>query len=297
MTKSGEAAGRSSWLTRLKILGAVALVVGMAVTGLVGSWLVAPAPKIVGEPPADLPAEKVEFDSESGSRIRGWRVPAEEARGVVVLAHGLRASRWDMVDRARFLHRAGYAVLLYDAQAHGESPGEQLTLGVLESHDARAAVEFARGWMPEAPIVFLGCSMGGASALLGAEPLAVDALVLEAVYPTLREAVESRIALFVGPLDRWLAPLLLIQVEPRIGVKPEAVAPIEGIGRVGAPVLIVAGELDDRTTHEQSRRIFERASEPKEMWVVEGAGHVDFHRAAPAEYEQRVLGFLERAGL
>jgi len=297
MTKSVEAAGRSGWLARLKIAAAVVLVLGTAVTGIVGSWLVAPAPKTVGEPPSDLPVEAVEFDSESGSRIRGWRVPAEEARGVVVLAHGLRASRLDMVDRARFLHRAGYSVLLYDAQAHGESPGEQLTLGVLESHDARAAAEFSRGWMPEAPIVFLGCSMGGASALVGAEPLAADALVLEAVYPTLREAVESRIALFLGPLDRWLAPLLLIQVEPRIGVKPEAVAPIEGIGRVAAPVLIVAGELDDRTTLEQSRRMFERAPQPKEMWVVEGAGHVDLHRAAPAEYEERVLEFLAGAGL
>lgn len=49
-----------------------------------------------------------------------------------------------MLDRARFLSAAGFAVLLFDFQAHGESPGEHITFGYLESRDAQAAVEFLR---------------------------------------------------------------------------------------------------------------------------------------------------------
>jgi len=57
---------------------------------------------------------------------------------------------------------------------------------------------------------------------------------------------------------------------------------------------VIAGTEDRHTTIVQSRRLFARAQAPKEMWEVPGAGHVDYHRAAPAEYEARVGGFLER---
>jgi uncharacterized protein len=40
--------------------------------------------------------------------------------------------------------------------------------------------------------------------------------------------------------------------------------------------------------------MFDAASDPKELWVVNGAKHVDVHAAAKEEYERRVLGFFER---
>ena len=56
--------------------------------------------------------------------------------------HGVRANRLVMLARARFLHKAGYAVLLFDFQAHGESSGKRITFGHLEGLDASAAVTF-----------------------------------------------------------------------------------------------------------------------------------------------------------
>jgi len=53
--------------------------------------------------------------------------------GTIVLMHGVRANRLSMVRRAEMLHRAGYSVLLFDFQAHGESPGSHITMGYLES--------------------------------------------------------------------------------------------------------------------------------------------------------------------
>jgi len=35
------------------------------------------------------------------------------------------------------------------------------------------------------------------------------------------------------------------------------------------------------------------APAPKELWVIAGAAHDDFNAYAPAEYERRVIGFLE----
>jgi fermentation-respiration switch protein FrsA (DUF1100 family) len=33
---------------------------------------------------------------------------------------------------------------------------------------------------------------------------------------------------------------------------------------------------------------------PKELWIVEGAQHVDLHAFGPAAYEARVGAFLDR---
>jgi fermentation-respiration switch protein FrsA (DUF1100 family) len=200
-----------------------------------------------------------------------------------------------MLGRAQFLHRAGYSVLLFDAQAHGESPGDRITFGYLEALDAAAAVSFATARDPDSPVAFLGVSQGGAAALLGPSPLPVSALVLEAVYSTVQEAVANRIAIRLGEPGRLLAPLLLWQLELRLGVSAEAVAPIRGIRDIEAPLLLIAGERDRRATIEQSRTLYGAAPEPKELWVVPGAVHEDFHRLAPREYERRVLDFLKRA--
>ncbi len=35
-----------------------------------------------------------------------------------------------------------------------------------------------------------------------------------------------------------------------------------------------------------------RANEPKRLWLVEGAGHVDLEGFAPAEYRNHVLAFM-----
>ena len=198
-----------------------------------------------------------------------------------------------MSARALFLRRAGFGVLVYDAQAHGESTGDQITFGFLEAHDARAAIAFVREQAPRSRIGFLGTSLAGASALLGPEPLDVRALVLEAVYPTLFEAVENRIEMRLGThLARPLTKLLLWQVEPRLGFDPLALNPIDRIGQARGAVLIIAGGDDQHTTLDESKRLFDAAAPPKAFWAIPGAAHVDFHHHAPEAYEDRVLTFF-----
>src|SRR4051812_10569967 len=154
------------------------------VVWVAGGILSAPAPQAIGDLPSDVAGRSVQFRSESEATIHGWFIPGEKGAGAIALMHGVRANRLSMLVRARFLSRAGYAVLLFDFQAHGESTGEHITFGHLESRDAQAAVNFLRANAPGEKIGVIGVSMGGAAVLLAAPPLAVDALVLEMVYPT-----------------------------------------------------------------------------------------------------------------
>ena len=249
----------------------------------------------VGPPPAGLGGQEVAFASQSGSTIHAWLMPGKAGTGAVLLLHGVRDDRRSMVGRARFLHDAGFTVLAPDFQAHGESPGRYVTFGALESFDARAALEYLHEHARGERVGVIGVSMGGAASLLGPQPLAADALVLESVYPTIGAAVGDRLRVWLGPLgflSAAVGPALLDIVGPEIGVDDDLMRPIDVIGRVAAHLLMIAGTLDRYTPLREARALFARANAPKELWEVRGAGHQDLHAFARAEYEQRVGSFL-----
>jgi len=259
-----------------------------------GTALISPVPRAVGNLPADLVGRSVDFPSESGSLIHGWLLPGQTGRGTIIVMHGVRATRLDMLDRARFLSLAGYSVLLFDFQAHGESAGKQITFGFLESRDAQAAVRFARATIPEKKIGVIGVSMGGAAALLASPSLSIDAIVFEQVYPTLNQAIGDRISMRLGPWSRSFTPLLSWQLFPRLGISGEALRPVDHAGQISAPKLFIGGAEDQHTTPEEMREMVAAAADPKELWMVPKARHVDLCRFAGAEYRDRILRFFDR---
>lgn len=255
----------------------------------VGSELSAPAQRKVGTAPPDLNAVDVQIGG-----VKGWFVSAGEKAACILLMHGVGADRRSMVERARILRRSGYSSLLFDFQAHGESEGEKITFGYLEARNAKAAAAFLRMESGCPRIAAIGQSLGGAAALLGETPIDVDALVLESVYPTIEEAVTDRLRMRVGGMGSIFSPLLIWQLEPRLGVKPEDLRPISRIGGFRHPILVASGSEDRHTTIDEARRLFAVANEPKEFWEVPGAAHVDLQRFAPEAYGEKVLGFLSR---
>lgn len=267
----------------------------MFLSGVNGCVLARPARSIVGSAPMTLGAHTVVFPSQSGSEIRAWLAPGRKGAGAVLLLHGMGGNRATMLARAAFLHDSGFTILAPDFQAHGESPGRHITFGALESLDAEAALAFLRASAPGERVGIIGVSMGGAATLVGSKPLAVDALVLESVYPTFHDAVADRLHAWLGPvgfLGNAVTPALIQLVAPRIGVDPARLRPIDAISNVGEPLLVIAGTDDEYTKLAETRALFARAQSPKELWEVAGAGHVDIHDYSPLEYERRVGGFL-----
>lgn len=138
----------------------------------------------------------------------------------------------------------------------------------------------------------LGESMGAAAFVLATSRPAVSAVVLESMYPTIDQAVADRLRLHLGALGPILAPLLELQLEPRLGITPDDLRPIDEIGKVHAPVFILAGTHDEHTTLQETQAVFDAAIAPKQLWLVPGAGHVNLYAFAKAEYEHRILDYF-----
>lgn len=279
-------------LKKLVLFGSLSVVFGFGIILWIGGHLCAANPREVGPLPADLVGEAVLITSKSGSELRGWFMPGQNGAGTVILLHSLRGSRLNMLDRARFLARENFSVLLIDFQAHGESPGERVTFGYLESLDAQAAVRYVRERLPHERVGADGISLGGAAIILSDPPLELDAVVLESVYPTFEQAVADRLELNAGWWARGFQPVLTMQLRPRLGFGVDQLQPIACVGKVTAPKLIIAGTRDRHTPLAESQALFDGATEPKEFWAVEGAAHQDLYAYGPSEYERRVVSFL-----
>jgi fermentation-respiration switch protein FrsA (DUF1100 family) len=268
----------------------------VAGTGIVASvaFLTAPYPATVGEAPADLDAETVHIKTRNGHRISGWYAEKTDKRGTVVLVHGIRSNRKSQIERMRLFEGEGYSVLAIDLQAHGESQGDQVAFGWLESQDVASAVQWLKARHPTERIAVVGTSLGGASAILAGPSLQADALVLEAVYGDIETATANRLKRRLGGLGTLLTPVLVSAAEAWTGIDRAALRPSAAIRETMVPKLIVSGQADVLATPREAQALFDNARGPKEFWSVPNAGHVDFFRYAPADYRAHVLPFLSR---
>src|SRR6202158_504202 len=129
------------WLKRVAV--AVALTLAVFVFGWAPWWLAGLATtrkfsyndrENAGLTPAsfNLPYEEMTFAAPDGVPLKGWWVPAPEARGTVVLVHGLNRSRIEMVKKVPFVHGLGWSALLFDLRHHGASGGDVSSFGFFE---------------------------------------------------------------------------------------------------------------------------------------------------------------------
>jgi uncharacterized protein len=238
-----------------------------------------------------LPVEAVVIASTSGARLAGWYLPGA-GRGAVLLLHGAKSNRLVLVDRMRFLRDAGYSTLAIDFQAHGESTGDRITLGRLESLDARSALAWLKSRLPGEPVAALGISMGGAMALIG-PPIEADAVIVESVSPDFASTVSNRLALKFGPPGRLVTPFVLGAMRVACGIDASKLRPIDGISHLHKPIFVMTGADDQKTTIAEARELFACANPPKRYWETPGAQHWDLAFVGGQAYRQRLLDFLD----
>jgi len=282
-------------IRRFIFFGFTAFLLAVAVGLYAVGWALSrPVQTTIGAAPSSLEAEALAFSSQSGSTIHGWLSRAPARRGAVLLLPGVRANRLSMVRRAEFLRQAGYSTLLIDFQGTGESDGAAITFGWRERFDVLAAVKYLKTQSSNQQVGVIGVSLGGAATLLATPPLEVDAAVFEAVYPSIDRAVVNRLSMRVGPLASLAAPLLLLQMRPGLGIGASELRPADHIAKLHCPVLIVAGTLDRHTTVEDTQVLSDAAAQPKDLWLIPGAAHVDSLEFAGEDYRRRISTFFER---
>lgn len=247
--------------------------------------------------PADyqMVYESLELQTQDGFRLAAWYVPSQNG-AAVIMVHGHKANRADVLTRAQVIARHGYGVLLLDLRAHGKSEGDLITFGLKEAQDIDAAYRYllTRSDVDAHRIGAIGCSMGGAVVILSAaQNTEIKVVVSESAFANLSDGVPSAISetglppILFAPIVQWFA-------EREIGFKAEQISPMDYIGKISPrPVFIIHGGKDLVVMPDSGQRLYNAAGEPRELWFEPDLGHVEFINTLPDEYERRVIKFLD----
>jgi fermentation-respiration switch protein FrsA (DUF1100 family) len=233
--------------------------------------------------------DMLEYPSLNGKTLYAilMRTP-EKPRGTVVHFHGNFGNLSNHFPLSIFLLKRGFDVLIFDYEGYGASEGHPTPEHTVE--DGIATIRYAQAHLrdPHTGVVLLGQSLGGAVGVVvtAKEPL-VKAAVIEAgfsSYSTMGKEVLQRSAWTW--LFSWVAPAFL----------SKKYDPIRYVADISPrPVFFIHGDKDKIVPLHMSQDLYEKAKEPKRIWIVPGAGHLDCHRIAGKKYEEEIVNFYDEA--
>jgi len=233
-----------------------------------------------------LEFERVSFHTADGICLDGLFLRAEgKANGTVLHLHGNAGNLTGHFPHVAWLPKAGWNVLCFDYRGYGDSQGRVTRAGTIA--DAEAALDYLlrRPDIDTSRIVGLGQSLGGAVGIvLAAQRRELRGLATDGAFDHYRRIAAWHIRqsplLFVLA---WWVPCLLMR---------DGYDPIDYVARISPrPLLILHGTADRVVDAATAQRLYDRAGEPKQLWLIEGAEHYEALQDMPEQVHSRLLAF------
>lgn len=283
------------------VIGALGIVVVLYVVsawGLARLWC-KPKRTLPSKTPADfdLPAEAIQFYSH-GVPLKGWFIPAvsqTSPQPVIAMIHGWGKNSTEMLLLARLLHKADFALLLYDVRGHGMS-GEDGPITIFKfAEDIIAAIEYldTRTDIDKSRMGVLGRSLGGSGAIVAASMDArIRAVVSCSAFADPRALTRDFLAMMHIPTRLFLGPVARF-TERWLGTSMENIAPKNRIGQLTIPLLLIHGETDHYIQATNMDVLYARSrQEYTERLLIPKRGHSDVIR--DAKCGQETVAFFHR---
>ena len=215
-------------------------------------------------------SQLIRIETPGGERICAVHLQNPDAEFTVLVSHGNAEDIGTGMDILEAFVRRGYSVFAYDYRGYGLSegrPSEKNTYGDIEAAYGYLVNELK---VPPERIIVLGRSIGGGPSTYLAVRKPVAALIMESSFVS-----AFRVSTVVGllPFDKYNN--------------------ISRIDKINCPLLVIHGADDSIVAPWHSRKLLEKAKEPKLHLWVEGAGHNDLNWVAGETYWQAMRDLTE----
>jgi uncharacterized protein len=232
--------------------------------------------------------QDVQFGGIDG-QLQGWWLSAEPRLSVrmgsrtLIYFHGNGGNIGDNAEHACRLRNLGLNVFIFDYRGYGMRSGARPSEKSV-FQDADSAWTYLTGntkldrAIDPRKIIIYGHSLGGAVAIETANRHPESAaLIVESTFTSIRAMAER---------DRSFRffPLALI-----LNQKMDS---LDKIRSIRMPVLFIHGTADRIVPTSMSEQLYAAAPGPKQLYLVEGAGHENCAATAGEAYQQHVLKFL-----
>ncbi len=308
------------WLLSIFII----LSSGCIIWGIMSSRLILSPPRDKNQIlPKQLVAyyEELRFKSTDGLELEGWFIPylfnphqntklginslskgpefvnEPNAKGTIILCHGFATNKSDLIGFIPFLNEHGYNVFMFDFRAHGNSPGS-CSLGYYEVNDLLGAVNYLKNRQDvnSEKIGAIGVSMGGAIVFMAAAKTPyLKAVVGDSSFLSFERTVTRFAKLFYNLPKFPFVYLTIKAVEFRLGFKSNEADTAKYIDKISPrAIFIIHGENDKRILLEDAQLLYKLAKEPKQMWIVPLADHLESRGLMQMEYEKKIIEFFDK---
>ncbi len=245
----------------------------------------------------DTPTELVEIRSHDRYVLRAHWYPVEGATRTVIAAHGWH-SRWnlDFSGIGPYLHEHGCNLLFIEQRSHGESGGDLISYGIRERYDILSWLDWVEAYHPGLPVYLCGVSMGAATVLMTAGlPIAgrVAGIIADCGYSDPQEIIKITLKQPLGGLSGPTLAAVNLNCKRRENFTFKDYSPVEAMARnTEVPCLFIHGTEDKLVPWRMAMENFYACQAPKDILIVNGAGHAMSFVVEPDAYKQKLLDFF-----
>ncbi|WP_333306298.1 alpha/beta fold hydrolase [Microcoleus sp. B7-D4] len=238
-----------------------------------------------GSAPVPTPATNHRMGVSGKKGRHGGTAPTknETALGlgkVVLYLHGNASNVGANVEHAYRFHGLGLSVFVMDYRGYGKSQGDFPSESQVYE-DAQLAWDYLvkqRGINPN-QIYLYGHSLGGAIAIdLAVRHPEAAGVIVEGSFTSTRAMVNFQKGLF------WMFPIDFLLTQ--------RFDSLSKVDRLQMPVLFIHGAADNVVPVEMTKKLFDAAPEPKQLYIVPDGGHTNVAHIGGAEYLQILSQFL-----
>ncbi|MCA9804896.1 MAG: alpha/beta hydrolase [Cyanobacteria bacterium HKST-UBA02] len=220
------------------------------------------------------------LDARDGSKLSAWYWEIPNPKGTILVSHGNAGNLSHRVHLLAPMMGSGYSVFLYDYRGYGESEGQSDDRTIVE--DGFTAYDYMTRKLHIKPsdIVLYGESLGCAVSTEILEKRQARAVVLQSCFASVVDAARDKFL--------WTA------------IYPDYLFPQRHLDNVTAytrphpPLLLLHGEKDFILPAAYAKKVYEKAIEPKTLYLVKGCGHNDFYMNDAASAIAGFQGFLSK---
>jgi pimeloyl-ACP methyl ester carboxylesterase len=312
-----------TWLwVSLAVLGTVAVVLGALHLNTVHRYMPVVVRIFQEKPLFILPfgqpvagAEDVTLTTPDGQlqlQACYLRTPATR-KGVVLFGLEFGSNRWGCVPYCEFLREQGYDIFTFEMRGQGNSPAQAgyeplQWVTDYEVIDFQTALAYLKSRPDRHPngAGFFGLSKGaGAGLMVAAHDPFIRCCVTDGAFGTFTTMMPYvKQWMFIYIRQRWAAKLLphwYLRMFAKMAIRrveAERGCHYPGLERAltklaPRPLFMIHGGADNYIKPDMARALFDRAGEPRDFWLVEGAKHNQAMNVANGEYQRRVLAFFD----
>lgn len=206
---------------------------------------------------------KISIPTGNGNKLAGLYIKNPRSKFLTIVNHGNAGNIGHRIVIAANLIGAGSSVLLYDYQGYGESSGEAKLSNLVP--DAEAAYDYAMNKLGYASssIILYGESIGCGVTSGVMKDRTPHAFILQSPFVSLMKTAKDKL-FFMRTLPDFIDP------EPQLNN-------LAAVERKHPPLLLMHGDKDTTLPSKYSQELYQKASEPKQLFLVKGADHNDIY--------------------